>query len=369
MFTEFAELIALDFGIPTNSEDELSRVWDRMTELFRTKGDLVKSGRWFSWHTSADSQMWQWWALRMLLSHLHPDVQPDDSKTFGQLRESLGGLRLGLQCMTWHTFFGIKVLQLGGAPLWKWYSTRVQSIKSPQQHLKHLIELTMDNRWTKDSQFMDLATVLTDWNGLADVLKYHQVSRKKLDRQQHGELMESFVMQLWYYILNLMAKRSVAICKFSTCPDVYAGLLSSNQEDAQNCWEKMLEDWKLLVLLEQSRYQDLVSDLQLTVDAPCRLAYQMAELGRREQSLRLMRAMLLVLPDTKFVEDLHQKVKLDGKFGKRNSKQTCSCVQSLIENSGMLESRGIPHTARLDREAFVNQWKTAKGNLSWKVVP
>ena len=40
-----------------------------------------------------------------------------------------------------------------------------------------------------------------------------------------------------------------------------------------------------------------------------------------------------------------------------------------MQSEMMLESRGIPHTARLDREAFVNQWKTAKGNLSWKVVP
>jgi len=37
-------------------------------------------------------------------------------------------------------------------------------------------------------------------------------------------------------------------------------------------------------------------------------------------------------------------------------------------NSGLLEARGIPHTAKINKETFLARWKTTPGNKKFKQV-
>ena len=151
-------------------------------------------------------------------------------------------------------------------------------------------------------------------------------------------LLTDFVGELFWYILTLMMKRAIAESKNGSGPEHYCHLLADDEDLSQAAWQSLLSDWKVLLILEQSaKYQELANDLRISVSSPLRLIFQFAELGMRHQVLTLLPSLLKVIPDTKFIEDLHQKIKLDSKFGKRNTQQTCSGVQSLIENSGELE--------------------------------
>ena len=65
------------------------------------------------------------------------------------------------------------------------------------------------------------------------------------------------------------------------------------------------------------------------------------------------------MPDTKFIKDLHQKVKTDA-LANVNRKQNPCHIQNVLINSNMFEGRGVPHTARLNKAAFKTHWKRAK---------
>lgn len=121
-----------------------------------------------------------------------------------------------------------------------------------------------------------------------------------------------------------------------------------------------MEDWRLLCLAEQSNLaQDLATDIQCTVSAPMRLVFLCFECGKARHGRELLASLLRTMPDTKFIEDLHQKVKTDS-LANANRKQNAMQIQNVLINSGMFESRGIPHTARLDKTIFKRRWKKTK---------
>ena len=54
----------------------------------------------------------------------------------------------------------------------------------------------------------------------------------------------------------------------------------------------ILSDWRTLLLLEQSKYQELASDLNLTVSKPMRLAFTFFEAGKTDAAIGIMKSML-----------------------------------------------------------------------------
>ena len=366
LFQEYSDLISLDFGTPVQTQSELACLWEQVAEVYRKKGGLVKSGRWFSWHSCCEEQLKEFWTTRMLLMHEKPNGQPDSAKDFLRLRSEFGGgTGLALQCCSWTCWMGIQVLRIGGRPLWNFYTETVTSIKSPQQNVVRLMELC--DRWHRSRQFLELAGVLKDWDEFSKVLKYHSLARRHLDEEAHKELLDSFVFMMFYYILTLFCKRASSMSKFTSPPEIYSKILSSDEEEAEMTLANILSDWRTLLLLEQSKYQELASDLNLTVSKPMRLAFTFFEAGKTDAAIEIMKSMLLVVPDTKLIEDIHQKVRVDSKAN-ANLNQSCAEIQNIIMNSGLLEARGIPHTAKINRETFLARWKTTPGNKKFKQV-
>ena len=70
------------------------------------------------------------------------------------------------------------------------------------------------------------------------------------------------------------------------------------------------------------------------------------ETGNRQGALELLRAMLESFPDTKVIEDLHQRIRCDS-LKNSNRKHTALEVQNIVMTSKMLETRGIAHPAAL----------------------
>jgi len=136
-----AELIAMDFGLPLRTNDDFQVLFKALAiqlDSYRIKKSVVKGSRWFSWHNGCIDHYHEFFATRMLLSFGYPhERDPDEnSKSLNELRgggDSLGGLRLAVQCCSWKTWYGITIIKLADGPLWSHYSASVKEIKDPMQ--------------------------------------------------------------------------------------------------------------------------------------------------------------------------------------------------------------------------------------------
>ena len=132
LFTEYADLISLDYGMPINSPSDVTQLFQRLCELHScsNKGSPVKSGRWFSWHGACAEHVSEFFSTRLLLLHRYPDGQPDaSSKKFSQLRSDMGGLQLALHCTSWSTWMGVQVLRIVSQPCWNYHSQTVTTAR------------------------------------------------------------------------------------------------------------------------------------------------------------------------------------------------------------------------------------------------
>lgn len=368
LFNDYAELIGFDMGQAIRGRGDLTVVFQSLIDNLkstRCKLAPVKTSRWFSWCQACYDQLSEWWAFRMLLTSEYPEEQVDaDTKPWGKLRSESGGLKLALHCTGWSTWLSVCVLFLGGQPLWTWHSRLVEDVKTPQQGLARTISFT-GGKWLGDKQLQDLIQVLWKSEHFAKMSRYLEISKQFLPPDSDCN-MDRFVQELFFYILSLLEKRAASLSKMNLPPEVYASMLSTNQEDAQLTLDMLNSDWKALILVEQSPgNQALAKDLRLSVPPAVRLVYQLSELGNHESSMRLLKAMLLVLPDTKFIEDVHGKVRNDARAN-MNKGQTFAQIQQVIVGSRGFESRRIPHPAKLTKEAFKTRWKRTSGKCSFR---
>ena len=298
----------------------------------------------------------------MLLMHEKPNGKPDSTKNFLQLRSEFGGgTGLALQCCSWTCWMGIQVLRFGGRPSWNFYTESVTSIKSPQQNVVKLMELC-DGRH-RSGQFLELAGVLKDWDEFSKVLRYHSLARRHLDEETHKELLDSFVFMMFYYVLTLFCKRASSMSNFTSPPEIYSKILSSDEEEA----DMTLANTGGLCYSWNNQNIKSWRQIKLTVSKPMRLAFTLFEAGKTDAAIGVMKSMLLVVPDTKLIVDIHQKVRVDSQ-AKKKLNQSCAEIQNIIMNGNLLEARGIHHTAQINRETFLARWKTTPGNKKFKQV-
>ena len=73
--------------------------------------------------------MKEWFAFKMLLQHQYPEVKDVESeKSFKELRSDSGGLKLALKGMTFQNWLGVRILQIGGRPMWNWWTKTVRCV-------------------------------------------------------------------------------------------------------------------------------------------------------------------------------------------------------------------------------------------------
>lgn len=302
---------------------------------------------------ACDQHLPEWFALRMLLKHAFPEApDPDETakngRNFNELRSDSGGLKLGLRCLTFKNWLSVNVMYLGGKPLWSWWAKTIKDIKNPSDGLRNFVN--MSHHWRSDKQLRDIVSCLQDWKEFDRVQKYCSLLHEPMD---------TFVEEMWYYITGLLFHRVLTLTKHEAPPYCYAPVFSDHEVLANASFEMLQFDWKILCATEQSGVsmcQDLASELRNTVYAPMRLAYLLIETGDRPGSLELLRGMLHVFPDTKLIEDIHQKVRCEA-LENPNRKLTTPEVQGIVVNSRTLETRGVSHTCALNKDAFMRKWK------------
>jgi len=156
--------------------------------------------------------------------------------------------------------------------------------------------------------------------------------------------------------------------KHASGPEAYAPAIGDDPECAQESMGFMLADWRALRLLEASPCQapqELAAYMRDRCDSiskPLRLAFQLMECGRLEESLSVLKNLLYRLPDTKVVEDVHQRLRAEA-MANPNNRLLPRELQGLVQTSGQREARQIPHPARLDKESFLERWKVTPNNF------
>ena len=156
--------------------------------------------------------------------------------------------------------------------------------------------------------------------------------------------------------------------KYNLPPEAYADLLCENEQVAQPALNLLLSDWKALVGLESNaKHQALANDLRVAVAPPVRLSYQLFEHGQQESGKKLLKGMLLVIPDSKLIEDIHGRVRNDARANISKS-QTFNQIQQVILGSSALESRGINHPAAVSKSVFKRRWKQTNGKRNFKAA-
>lgn len=373
IFEEFSSLIALDMSVSIRGPDDMEALFSALAELetFRKKSSTVKSGRWFSWHNAAADHLPEWWSTRLLLKFLNPEeISPDERKPkdFNDLRKAdaqgpgAGGLRLALRCLSWQNWFSISALQLGGKPLYKFHSKNIKQIKHPKDGLLRNQDLAW-KKWMRDEQLIGLVKVFHDSEAFSKILEYHQECVFHLDSKA-DEALAAFEEDIFWYTLNLLGKRGCSLCAHGSPPECYAGVLSDREDTAQDGLDFLNADWNTVVLLEQSSNQgcsDLALDLGLTISMPMRLVFQLFEAGRTQEGIRLLTSLLKRLPDTKAIEDVHQRLRTTSNSNP-NSHLGLRELQSLVETSGVLEERRVENRACLDKESFKSRWRSSKAD-------
>lgn len=360
LFNEYADLISLDLEQPLRDTCDLAELFEGLLDLpsFNRKLSPVKSGRWFSWQGACAEQVREFFSMRLLLRHKYPQCNPDsNTKSFAQLRSDLGGLRLATQCCAWSVWYGVQVLRVGSKPCWDSYTKLVEGIKSPQQGLRRIIAMTTADAWMRCEELLGLVGVFSQTDEYQRVLQYHTLAKRHLDDSEHQEALEIYVNQVWFYGLSVLSKRSLSLSKFATPPECYSAILGQDPEAAREGVQLLLADFHLFNLAEQAlAAQELVNDLRYSMSSPVRLACTCFEAGNEAAGRSLLAGLLITMPDSKFIEDLHQQVKTDA-LANSNRRQSSLQIQQVITNSMMFEGRGVPHPASLDKASFLRRWR------------
>lgn len=297
----------------------------------------------------------------MLLRHQFPDApNPDEReiKRFSELRSDSAGLPLALQCCSVRYWLSCNVLWIGGKPLWSWWSRTIKNVKNPADNVTNMIALA--KHWRSDQQFRDLVSCLLDHNEFRRIEDYCS---------QFCTSSHAFASEMWHYVIGLLSHRVISMTKHELPPYAYSAVLSEVSEDERSTWEFMRHDWAHICIVEQASLEAarrLSEDLQSSIYAPMRLCYLCVEQGSRaslDQAKKIMRFFIEALPDTKIIEDCHQRVRCDSLMN-ANRRQSVSEVQSVVMNSKTLEERKIRHPCALNRKVFLSKFKTTSGKTA-----
>eukprot|EP00438_Fugacium_kawagutii_P029590 Skav213422 [mRNA] locus=scaffold38:257004:267612:+ [translate_table: standard] len=314
---------------------------------------------WFSWHESAHQLIREWHATKMLLGWYHgthtlPD--PDSAellnkKTFQEFRKGYGGLKLAYLVCSEENWQNTILLLEAGRPLWSWYANEIIECKGGEAGLSYA--LNMANSWFDCEQLMGLASLLTS----KSLTVFHSIARWSED-------MNAFSDKATRYIVNLMGQRAMSLSKHSAPPYSWAQVLSNDP----NAIQDLKLDWQYLTEVEHSKApfaESLAQDLRLCFDAPTRLVCLQYLAGEVEGALETLKSILGNLPDAKVVEDVHQRLRVSQKKHS-NDVMTRAKIQMIVNQSGVLEARGVKHVGKITKDSFIAQWPVTRATFEGK---
>lgn len=350
-------------GLPCTNHAEQEIVFDSLMSLpsFSRKGSFPKGARWFAWFESAHELIREWHASKMLLGWYHgqhtlpdpdsPEMQ--NSKTFQEFRKGYGGLKLAYLVCSEEMWENTVFLLEAGRPLWSWYSNEIQTCKGGEDGLSYAI--SMSKSWFGCEQLFEMASLLTS----KSLTVFQSVACWTED-------VDAFCEKATRYIVSLMGQRAMSLSKHSAPPYSWAQVIS--QEPC--AIEDLKLDWKYLTEIENSKApfaQVLAEDLRLCFDAPTRLVCLQYLAGEVDLAVQTLRSILGSLPDAKVVEDVHQRLRVSQQKHS-NDVMTRTKIQMIVNQSGVLEERGVKHVGKVTKDSFIAQWPSTKTDFKSKTM-
>ena len=127
----------------------------------------------------------------------------------------------------------------------------------------------------------------------------------------------------------------------------------------------MSNDFKALLNLEDAaaaaggKTPSILEDLQVVVTPAVRLLFLSFEFDQwrpnSQCGLHILKGLVVTLPDSKIVEDLHGVVRVDQQ-PQKNKRKSMAQIQELLTQSKVFQERGIPHMAAIDKDTFLSSF-------------
>lgn len=289
------------------------------------------------------------------------DVPDPDSVVMGKfkdLRAGKGGLKLVHMVLSHAIWENCHILLACNRPLWDWYTVQVTELKTAFDAVDYAMH--MSTEWSHDEQFVKMAKTLTNDHPALEVFRMLAEWSNDVSRMSR---------KIFDYIVSLMGMRASSLSKHTAPPHRYSQALlgrHSRGNAFRETLQVMKSDWAILTACETSASipQELTEDLLVTMDGPTRLMMLLCEsvqfASMPDQAHSILQTMVQTLPDSKIIEDLHQKVRLAQKMRASHEKMRVQSIQHLINTSPVLSSRGLNHPVALTKEFFLNNIRGTK---------
>ncbi|CAJ1458376.1 unnamed protein product, partial [Effrenium voratum] len=165
LFQSYVHQIGIDCGWPTDTPQEQEYLFNNLMDVaqsFVLKGPMPKTGRWFSWHQSAEVNLKEFHAAKMLLQWYfpsEPDPEESTGKTLASSFKDVGGLKLVYRCMTRKVYELSHVLLAVSKPCWTWYTFQVEEVKTASEQIGY--NVLMSEHWMHEPHLCHIASFLS----------------------------------------------------------------------------------------------------------------------------------------------------------------------------------------------------------------
>lgn len=138
---------------------------------------------------------------------------------------------------------------------------------------------------------------------------------------------------------------------------------------------QMRQQWRNLLELEKHRFavtsaRRLWNDILYARQMAIRMMYIFYERDSFSHESRAgsmhLRGLLEVFPDNKNVEDVHNSIRSEVKSS-GNARVRLDRVQHCVRDSGVLEARNVKHSAMVDKDTFIREYRRSKARVWGKL--
>ena len=291
------------------------------------------------------------------------------------LRENLGGFQLAQRILLSDiTFDRARSFYIATQAIWSWYTREVRFIKSPDDGLAELIRLSGSDV----ALFEELSALIYNslenqerlvWAGFRREAPDSSLEYQQTRYEEHVEV-----------TLALLYQRGWAKFEQKLPPLCYAGLTTASNDVAANGLANtaaalMQSHNDIIQILDVDALTDPdardMRKLMLPwIEKACmRILYLVWESYKFNPILcglgqRLLRCFLLILPDSRIVEEVHQYLRDLNRNNRNNINNRASLFGAAV-HSGVLESRGIPHL-KVSKSEFIAKYGERASKKSLK---
>ena len=360
IFRKYAEQYAKDVGHNLFSEADFDQLWQSLIDIpgFMTKLENVKPSRWFSTNGRFVAERTGFWPLKMVLGHHlfgaaasdrvddeYTPVHRNAKKDMAELRAASagGGFLLAEKLLTHWLHDHIRIWFYATKASWTFYDTQIDEVKNSKHAVAFFVKMAAGN-WVKEigDIFVNCFEV---YDHLKDMSLDWNASNADMERQQ--ELVDT----LADFAFTLSEYRTWSLLIYEIPPFPYAGLLTSSDARKAAAIAAMKFDSSVLYGLEAARLtvpvvDEVLKDMCEIFIMAIRILYATYTRDKFRPNSngghQHLATMLMTLPDSKLVEDLHQHCK-DLQKESRNMVSTPVTRMRACIDSGVLEFRELRH--------------------------